>query len=704
MSKQAANMLTAEPFPTDRLVEAAYLLSDDPVLVVEWPTRRILACNDAVSRIFGFTPKELLGNDTRALHVSQAAFESFGATIEAFLGSDHATYHCQYRMRRKDGTEFPTENLVQLIHDVHEGHVAVVSFIRDLSGCSSIEQPEQSMGRESAHALSMYVSSFVFRRVRDPHGQDRYTYIAGRLLYDLGIDPEAARNDPNVILNLIESNDHYVLESVIKSSVKHLSGIDLVIRLRSPNGSWFWIRTISRPTRLEDGSVVWDGIAINISAERQAQEQVAWLANHDRLTGLLNRAALSEHIESSLKWARTALRQFVLVHLGVRGMSTINEMYGLQAGDALLHQIADRLINALPDTDTIARSHSDCFLVALEIADNESDTVIAIEKVRSVFQSPFDLGDGDPVQIEVSVGIARYPDDADTTEGLLRAVALAGERARERPELHYAFYDHEQGERMRHRFRLTTNLRQAIADEQLEAYYQPQISLTDGSLVGMEALVRWPSDDGSLVYPGDFIPLAEESGLSGQIGRLMFRRVARDLHTWSRQGHSTVAVAVNCSARHFKDTDLIEAYTQEVLEQGIAPGRVHLEITESSLIDNMEHAERTMAQLNAMGANFSIDDFGTGFSALLYLSRLPFRVLKIDRSFVSHILDDAHQRNLVLGLVRLASTIGLYVIAEGVETIEQEEELRRIGCDAVQGFYYAPALPADQLEPWFARA
>ncbi len=325
MPNRTSEMVPAEPFATDRLVEAAHLLGDDPILVVEWRTRRILACNDAVTRVFGFDPDELLGHDTRALHVSEAAFESFGLESEAFLRSGHTTYHCQHRMRRKDGSEFPTENLVQLIHGLDEERVAVVSFVRDLSDCLSVSQRTGSVDVEAAYPLSMDVPGLVFRRVRDLQGRDRYTYIAGQLLHTIGIDPEEAQKDPAVIFNLIEPNDRQILESVIESSMKTLSAIDLIIRLHASTGDWYWLRTISRPKRLEDGSFVWDGIVLDISAEKKAQGDAAWLASHDRLTGLLNRPDFMTHVEHALEVAHRKSLRVALVHLGVRGMFKINE-------------------------------------------------------------------------------------------------------------------------------------------------------------------------------------------------------------------------------------------------------------------------------------------------------------------------------------------------------------------------------------------
>lgn len=694
-------LMPDSPEADDRLTEAAHVLGDNPIFVVKRDTRQILACNEAVERVFGYTARELVGGDTRKLHVSDASYEGFGVTSESYIRSGASAYHCQYRMRRKDGSEFPSENLVQVIHDRERGNVAVVSFVRDLADAPSTDRSApDKLSKQTPRPLAMDIPGAVFRRIRDPEGRDQYTYLAGRLLTENGIDPDGVFANPERMLSLIDPDDRRVYETAMAESAESLSGVDLLLRFHPPNGSRLWLRLISRPSRLEDGSIVWDGIALDVSREKQANDRAAWLASHDQLTGLMNRAEFITHLERDLEIAEQRDHRVALAQVGLRGMLKINETHGFSAGDELLRQLAQRLQAVLGPGAIAARSHGDIFLVKIDEATSDVELASSIRSIDSVCEQPFSLSPDASARMELCVGVARFPGDAASADSLMRAAALASERAHAHPEAVYESYDATLGEQIRTRFRMEASLRQAIDEARLEPYYQPQVSLADGRLIGLEALVRWPQADGDLVTPGAFIPLAEQTGLIAPMGRLMLQRVAEHVRGWSEAGHALVPVAVNCSAQQFRATGFVDDYRHDVLDRGIGPATVHLELTESTLLDEFERTEQTMTRLSALGVRFAIDDFGTGFSSLAYLARLPFNVLKIDRGFVSEILVDERQRSIVLGLIRMASALGLYVIAEGIETAEQAEELRRMGCDAGQGFHYAPALPLHEIEAW----
>lgn len=695
------NMLPQEPFASHRLLKATHVLGENPILVVEWGTRRILACNDQVERTFGYTPDELLGGDTRILHVSDDAFDSFGIMSESYMRSNASAYHCHYRMRQKNGSEFPTENVVQVIHDLAEGPLAVVSFIRDLSKSVDIESEyENILDDTSFHPLSMDIPGIVFQRIRDPQGRDRYTYLAGRLLSEHQIDKDKARADPEELFGMIHPEDRRSFDSVLSSTMQSLSGIDVVLRFHPPDGSSLWLRVISRPTSLEDGSVVWDGIAIDISREKDAQDWAVWLTVHDQLTSLLNRTEFVRRVEQELSAPNRRSCPLAVAQIGVRGMLKINESQGISVGDEVLRQLSQRIDSVLGEGDFAARSHGDIFLVKADVAGSDADLAAAVERLRSVCDEPFDVKGEESVRLEISIGIARFPSDADDADTLLRAAALADERAHKRVGVAYEFYDAALAEGLRQRFRLESNLRIAIEREQLQAYYQPQVSLTDETLVGLEALVRWPQEGGELISPGDFVPVAEQTGLIAPMGRLIVRQVIADQRKWSRLGGSVVPVAVNCSARQLRDTGFVDALCQDVVNAGGDLRSVHLELTESSLVEDFENTQKIMVALTEMGARFSIDDFGTGFSAFNYLARLPFHVLKIDRSFTAEVSRERRAHAIALGLVQMASALGLYTIAEGIETAEQAQTMQQIGCDAAQGFYYSAALPADEIESW----
>lgn len=689
-------------FATDSLVQAAHLLGDNPILIVEWQTRRILACNDAVFRVFGYEPAELFGQTTRPLHVSEEAYDTFGTDSEQHVLDGASTYRCHYRMRRRNGEDFPTENLLQVIHDGDEGPVGVISVVRDLAESLQVEAAESETTRTVGDRLARYIPSAMFERVRTPDGDDRYTFVAGRLLDEYGLDVPAARSDPATVFDLIDAHDRAVFESALTAASRSLAGIDMVLRFRPPDGGTVWLRVVSRPHRLDDGTTVWNGLAIDVTREKLAESQAHWLATHDNLTGLVNRTQFTEHLDRSVAAAGVHGRHLAVAQVGIRGMLRINEAHGFAAGDAVLMQFAERLRPTLSQGDVVARSHGDIFLVMLQMAESDADLGGAIRMLRQSCAEPYDLGDGITVRVGLTIGVARFPEDGRSADTLLSAAALAADRARRRPDVEYDFYARDLSTDMRRRFRTESLLRDAIAEERLEPHFQPQWSLADRALVGFEALVRWPLEDGGMVSPAEFIPLAEESGVIRSLGRLMLRRVAQQVKTWSDDGLTVPPIAVNCSAQQFRVEDFVDVYCTEVIDQGVDPELVALEITESTLLDDFVAAQRTMVVLAERGVHFSIDDFGTGFSSLGYLTQLPFHVLKIDRGFVAGVSDDARQHSIVQALIQMATALDLYVIAEGIETAEQEAEMHRLGCPAGQGFYYSAAVPAHEAAGWLA--
>lgn len=697
-SEDAAVSFPGSPFVADTLVEAAHVLSDCPVFVVEWHTRRILACNDAVQRVFGYSADELIGQSTHPLHVTDAAFERFGSESESYIESGIHNYRCRFRMRRKDGTEFPTENLVQVIHCQREGPIAVLSFVRDLPFCDTTWEAEHLP--EFSPSMELDIPGVVFRRERAADGTDRYTYLSGRLLAELGIDPAAAANDPAVILDRVHAGDRDDFEDALRQSEHSLASIDMLVRLWAPDGEVVWLRVISRPHRRGDGGTLWDGVAIDVSREKRAEERAHWLATHDSLTGLIDRGQFNEQLGRSLSVAVAESRHVAVAQVGLRGMLKVNETYGFDAGDRVLRGIAARLRSELPPNDIIARSHGDIFLVMLDLAETGADLGTALRTLRSICDADFAVGEGMSVRMDLAIGIARFPEDGDSSEDLIRAAALAYGRAHVRPEMAYEFYADDLSQSVRRRFHTEEGLRAAIAEESLEPYFQPQVSLDDGGLVGFEALVRWQLEDGTVVSPAEFVPLAEETGLIAGLGELMLRRVAERVGHWTATGRQVPPVSVNCSAQQFRTGDFVEIYTREVTDRGIDPAKVALEITESTLVEDFPATQSTMTALAERGVHFSIDDFGTGFSSLAYLARLPFRVLKVDRSFVTGTAGDGRQRSIVSALVQMARALDLYVIAEGVETEAEAEQMRCLGCHAAQGFHYGRPVRGEEAEGW----
>jgi len=696
---------THPTFSAEELVQAAYMAGDHPVLLVEWESRRILACNEAVQRVFGYRPDELRGCTTAQLHVSGGAYRSFGERSQSLIGAhpEHS-YHGHFWMRRRDGSTFPSENLVlPILDDVNGTPRAVISIVRDLGETTApglIGTAES--GFIDLHALTANLPGIVFQRVRTRDGEDRLTWLSGALDPRIDLDADA-RTDPARFEASIHPLDRQNLQRALDQSEHTLTPIDLQIRYHQHDRGYTWLRVIAQPRRLDDASTAWDGLALDITHEKSAEAEAHFLATHDALTGLPNRAHFLEGLDAAIHAGTTARKRIALVQIDVHRMFHINESYGFAAGDALLRDIGQRLGGRLKPQDVVARSHSDVFLAMLAIAETDVDLSAALHALQEAFAEPFPLEDGSTIRAEARFGISTFPEDGTTADELLRASGVALDRSRQSDDQGYEFYSQPLGEQLRTRIRREEDLRGAIERHEIVPHYQPQVGLEDGRIVGFEALARWTSASGEVVSPGDFIPLAEETGLIHALGHQVLEQVATQIRDWRERGIDVPPVAVNCSARQFRVSGFFDTCRECLARSGIPHELVRLEITESSILDDFESTRATMERLSDLGVRFSIDDFGTGFSSLSYLARLPFHTLKIDRAFVSALGTDDRQGAIVEALVWMGRALGLYLVAEGVETEAQAEQLRALGCDAAQGWMYAPGLPADELGPWLGR-
>ncbi|MDN3517441.1 EAL domain-containing protein [Aquisalimonas lutea] len=691
-------------FSADSLLQAAFLAGNNPVFLVEMGTRRILACAGTAAQVFGYQPDDLVGRDTRVLHVDDAAYEEFGRASEAILTDKSDSYHGYARMRRRDGTVFPSEHLVRVIRDDQGRPHAAVSIVRDLTHAAS--RPADGLsplqGEAGFHALRDRLPGAVYQRVQTPDGTNRFTFLAGSLFRDHGLDPDKVRADPEEFYGRIVPPDREVLEAELARGQASLAPVECEVRMRTPAGQQVSLRILSQPSALDDGSIAWDGFALDVTAERNAEEQFHHLATHDALTGLHNRAQFLQDLQRAVDNAGRHGERLAVVTIGVQAMMQINAIHGLWRGDELLRRVGDRLAQCVPVGDAVARGHGDVFFAVLALV-GDQDAGHALDRLIHAFDEPFQLDDGSVIAVSARIGLAAYPEDAEDAAGLLNASTIAFDRSRHGSEVCYEFYAEELGRHLRERMGRERALAEAIDAGELIPYYQPQVSLADDSLVGLEALVRWRRADGTLVSPADFIPLAEESGLIFRIDIAVMKAVVAQIAAWQDAGYEVPAVAVNCSARQFRDAGLVEVYREAIENSGIDPSSLVIEITESSLLDDFQAAETTMTALTGLGIRLSIDDFGTGFSSLNYVARLPFHALKIDRSFIAGLGTDSRQSAISELLVHMGATLGLNVIAEGVEEEAQAAHLRQLGCPAAQGFLYARPLPADAVSTWLSR-
>jgi diguanylate cyclase (GGDEF)-like protein len=428
----------------------------------------------------------------------------------------------------------------------------------------------------------------------------------------------------------------------------------------------------------------------------ESEMRVSFLAQFDPLTGLPNRALLADRFSQIILQAGRRGAMLGVLFVDVDDFKLVNDTLGRAGGDELLREAARRLQSAVRPGDTLARVSGDEFVIVLADLARQEDAALVAEKLLERLAEPFMLS-GQETFVTASVGIAAYPGDGGDAESLLGAADAAMARAKQSGRNAYHFFTAEITQRTRARAQVALELRRAMERNEFGLVYQPKVELATGKACGAEALLRWHHPDRGVIAPAEFVPVLEETGLIVPVGEWVVRRACEDLKAWQAAGLKPLPVAVNLSARQFRQQQLDARIRALVRNAGVDPHLFELEITESQLMQDPDHAIRVMQALREVGIRIAIDDFGTGYSSLAYLTRFPVAALKIDRSFVADALSDAADAAIVRMIIEMAHTLDLTVVAEGVETDGQMAFLRQFGCDQGQGLLLAPPMTAAEL-------
>ncbi|WP_109481182.1 bifunctional diguanylate cyclase/phosphodiesterase [Paraburkholderia sp. C35] len=428
----------------------------------------------------------------------------------------------------------------------------------------------------------------------------------------------------------------------------------------------------------------------------QANEELGYLALHDALTKLPNRVLLEGRLEGALAKVRADGGEFALMFMDLDGFKVVNDAYGHQVGDKLLAQVAARLAMAVRGKDTLARVGGDEFVLIVPDEDRAGATAIA-SRLLAAIDTPFEI-DGHDLRISTSIGIAMCPGDGARGHEALTHADAAMYHAKSLGRNAYSFFDASMNENMQGQLQLTQDLRAAIERNQLILHYQPQFAAPDGPITCVEALVRWTHPKRGLIGPDEFIPLAEKTGLIVPIGEWVLDEACRQIREWIDTGACDWNVAVNLSPVQFSHPQLTLLVRDTLARHRVDPHRLTIEVTESAAMRDVDASLRILQSLHDMGVRISIDDFGTGYSSLMYLKRLPASELKIDRGFVRELAHDAEDAAIVSSVVALGHTLGIEIVAEGVETTTQKEFLTRLGCNSLQGFLLGRPVPAADLD------
>jgi diguanylate cyclase (GGDEF)-like protein/PAS domain S-box-containing protein len=446
---------------------------------------------------------------------------------------------------------------------------------------------------------------------------------------------------------------------------------------------------------LHDEEIAW--FVVDLSQNKQTQEKLNHLAYHDALTDLPNQVLFKDRLKQAIALSHRNDQMQAVLLLNVDRFKTINDSLGYTAGDRLLQSVAQRLASCVRESDTVARFGADEFAILLTQITRAQDAANVARAIKHSLDQAF-LFDDQEIFVSSSIGISLYPADGRDTAGLLKTAGVALDGAKDKGGNRYQFYTAGGTTRALKQLVLENNLRPGLERSEFFIQYQPQVAIKDFHLVGMEALVRWQHPSLGLLYPNEFITLAEESGMIISLGDWILRTACAQNKAWQDAGLMPMRLSVNFSARQFQQPTFISDINQILKDTNLDPRWLELELTESSIMKDPEEAIGKLHVLKLMGIKVAVDDFGTGYSSLNYLKRFPIDTLKIDKTFVSDVCKDPHDTSIVRAIINLGHALDLTVIAEGVETKDQLQYLTALGCDAVQGFLFSKPLSTKVFE------
>ncbi|WP_162558505.1 EAL domain-containing protein [Saliniradius amylolyticus] len=452
-----------------------------------------------------------------------------------------------------------------------------------------------------------------------------------------------------------------------------------------------------------DGQVThYVAVFSDITSQKQSEEKLEQLAHYDLLTGLPNRLLLKSRMQHAIESANRNQAHLAALFLDLDQFKYVNDSMGHASGDILLQEVAQVLSHRIRTSDTLARLGGDEFVVLLEDIHSPEDATTVAADLINALNRPFRLNEHKSAHIGVSIGISLYPEDADSGDQLLAHADAAMYRAKSLGRNTYAFYTQSITRQSQHKQRIYGELKDALEQDQLRLYYQPQVELATGRVTSVEALIRWQHPQQGLLTPNHFIPVAEERGLIHKVTLWVIEAACRQLADWQSQGME-VDIAVNVSPRDFAIDDFYDQVEQLLKQYQVEPKRMHLELTENTLLNQPRQIIETLERFRALGVQLAIDDFGTGYASLAYLRSLPVDKLKIDRSFVNDISAAAHDTTIVRAVIGLSKAFSLTVVAEGVETEIQQDMLRELGCDVGQGYFYNKPLSESDFREWLTQ-
>jgi len=639
----------------------------------------VLQANEAYAKIIGYSIDELVNMRISQLEAKEGS-EQIKAHIVKIVTQGYDLF--ETRHRHKDGHTIDIEVSAAFLSEFQQFCV----FCRDITERKRIEMDLRiaAVAFESQEAMVITDTASVILRINKA-----FTESTGYT------EKEALGQK----ISILKSGRHdAAFYAAMWKSILSVGAWQGEIWDRRKNGEIYpkWLSITA--VKGSDGVVShYVGTHTDITERKAAEEQIKLLAFYDPLTRLPNRRLLQERLKHGINVERRDGKQLGLLMLDLDRFKAINDSLGHLAGDDLLQQVAERIKARLRDVDMVARLGGDEFIVLLEDIAQPEDAARVAKEIIADLTKPFCLTHSGNVQIGVSIGISLYPQHGDTSELLMDHADAALYQAKDAGRGCFAYFSEDLTIAARERIALETRLRHAIEQQDLRVFFQPQVDIASGRIIGAEALVRWQDPVEGLIPPIRFIPIAEETGLIVEVGEWVLRETCRQGRQWLDAGLSPLTLAVNVSSHQFRRSDICALVATVLNDTGFPSQQLELEITESGLMENQDNATAILNSLRAQGVRLAIDDFGTGYSSLAYLKHFPLDVLKIDKRFIDDIPFQQDDMEIAATIVAMGHILGFKVLAEGVETVAQLAFLQEKGCDMYQGYIKSKPVPAHEF-------
>lgn len=643
---------------------------------------RVTNWNPAAEKIFGWTWNEVIG---KPLPTVPGEYQIERQQMQELVKSGQGVIGQDVIRRKKDGSLINARVSIGPISG-NQGEVA--GFMVALDDITESKRTENEL-KKLSHAVEQSPAVVM---ITDLEGN--IEYVNPKFTQISGYSPEEVLGqNPRILKSGKMPDDVYKSLWQTLTAGKEWQG---ELLNKHKDGSFYWERAMIAPLRNKQGEIThYIGVNEDITSQKNYEQQLEHQATHDDLTGLANRLLLKDRLEQAILYAQRSNRFVAVLLLDLDRFKRVNDSLGHSIGDKLLCEVGRQLSSLVRETDTVARFGGDEFVVMLSELAQLNDIQPIAEKILRAIAVPKTIEERE-ITLTASMGISTYPTDGNDITSLLSRADIAMYKAKNLSN-QLTFYTDGMDNKILEALELEGSLRQAQERGEFKLYYQPKVDLKTARIFGCEALLRWQHPQRGMIPPGQFIPLAEETGLIVSIGTWVLKEACRQNLEWQAAGLPPLCVAVNLSARQFQQEDLVEQIREVLNASGLDPALLEIELTESMIVDDPLAATNILRQLKQLGVTLSLDDFGTGYSSLNYLRRFPVDALKIDQSFIQDVGEDPSGASVITSIIDIAHNLNLSAIAEGVETREHVDFLLANNCDSIQGYYFSKPLPADEF-------